>query len=361
MEANGGAKMKRLLKQMSFLAEDDRLSRLSQMGDPLEAVNTHIDFEMFRATIEHAIKKQGHDPRKGGRPPFDAVLMWKMSLLQERYGISNGCVEYMVNDRLSFQRFLGLSLGDKVPDANTLWDFKEALAKQSTDTELFCLFEAQMEAVGLITRKGSIVDATFVDAPRQRNTRDENRTVKEGGIPDEWTEPEQAHKRAQKDTDARWAKKNNETHYGYKDHVKVDTDSKMIVSFEVTDASVHDSQAIVALCDEGDEVIYADSAYVGDELVKTLLEKCGVGHVRLEINEKGCRNHPLTELQKASNREKSRIRVRVEHVFGFMTVSMGGIFIRTIGLVRARAGIARRNLAYNLKRYTYLAPRMSET
>jgi IS5 family transposase len=251
---------------------------------------------------------------------------------------------------------LGISLTDKVPDANTLWDFKEALAKKGTDKELFELFRKQMEETGVITRKGSIVDASFVDAPRQRNSREENKTIKEGGIPEEWEKPENIHKLAQKDTDALWTKKNNETHYGYKDHVKVDADSKMIVSFEVTDASVHDSRKIVELCDEKDEVINADSAYAGEGLERELKEKCGAGTV-LKINEKGYRNKPLTEGQKESNREKSRIRARVEHVFGIMTVSMGGMFIRTIGMTRAKAGIARRNLAYNLKRYAYLAGR----
>jgi hypothetical protein len=225
-KTGGGQEM----KQFNFLAEDNRLERLSEMGDPLEKVNAHIDFEFFRSPIENAVMKKEKDPRKGGRPAFDAILMWKMSLLQEWYGISNDSVEYMINDRLSFQRFLGLGLGEKVPDANTLWDFKEALAKNGTDKDLFELFEKQMEALGVITRKGSIVDATFVDAPRQRNSRDENKTIKEGGIPEEWEKPENIHKLAQKDTDARWAKKNKETHYGYKDHVKVDVESKMIVT-----------------------------------------------------------------------------------------------------------------------------------
>ena len=141
-------------------------------------------------------------------------------------------------------------------------------------------------------------------------------------------------------------------------YVKVDADSKMIVSFEVTDASVHDSQTIVSLLDEKDEVVNADSAYVGEDLESEIREKLDDDEtgkkVVLNINEKGYRNNPLTDEQKASNREKNRVRARVEHVFGFMTMSMGGIFIRTIGKVRAKAGIARRNLAYNMKRFVFL-------
>ena len=345
------------MKQINFLSEENRLQRLSRLGDPLERVSEHIDFEQFHQVLEEATVNQGKDPRAGGRPPFDAVLMWKMTLLQQWYAISNDSVEYLINDRLSFQRFLGLGLNDKVPDANTLWDFKEALAKKEVDKKLFSIFEKQMEQIGIITRKGSIVDATFVDAPRQRNSRAENKTIKEGSIPEEWETPENAHKLSQKDTDARWTKKNDEVHYGYKDHIKVDADSKMIIGFEVTNAAVHDSREIVALCDEKDEVISADSAYVGEELEQEIKEKCGE-EVVLKINEKGYRNKPLTDEQKASNREKSRVRARVEHVFGFMTVSMGGLFIRTIGMTRAKAEIARGNLAYNLKRYTYIAQKL---
>jgi IS5 family transposase len=249
---------------------------------------------------------------------------------------------------------LGLSLGNKVPDAKTIRLFRDALGKSGADKKLFALFTTRMEAQGVITRKGSIVDASFVDVPRQRNSREENQTIKKGGVPQEWAKPENTNKLEQKDTDARWAKKNNETHYGYKDHVKVDADSKMIVTFGVTNAAVHDSQKIVELCDEKDEVVNADSAYVGENLERELKEKCGED-VDLRINEKGYRNKPLVDEQKEANREKSRIRARVEHVFGHITNSMGGMTIRCIGLRRARCTITLMNLAYNLSRYAYLS------
>jgi IS5 family transposase len=348
--------------QLNVFAEVKRLERLSKMGDPLEKVSEQIDFEQFRPMLESATLKQDKDPKNGDRPPFDRVLLWKMSLLQQWYSISDSSVEYLINDRLSFQRFLGIGLNDKVPDANTLWDFKEALVKSGLDKELFDLFEKQMEELGVITRKGSIVDATFVDVPRQRNSREENKDIKEGRIPEGWENPENAHTFSQKDTDARWAKKGDETHYGYKDHVKVDADSKLIVSFEVTGASVHDSQVMVDLLDEKDKVVNADSAYVGENIEREIREKLDNDEtkepVALNINEKGYRNKPLTDEQKASNREKSRVRARVEHVFGFMTMTMGGIFIRSIGMIRATANIARRNLAYNMKRFTYLAGKL---
>ena len=342
------------MKQIGFFAEDLRLKRLSEMGDPLEKVSQTVDWELFRPILNAVFHKEGRG--MGGRPPWDYVLMFKITLLQSWYNIADDKTEYMVNDRLSFQRFLGLSLGDKVPDAKTIWLFRDTLGKAGADRELFSLFTAQMENKGIITRKGSIVDASFVEAPRQRNTRDENRVIKEGGIPEEWQKPENANKLEQKDVEARWTKKNNETHYGYKDHVKVDSDSKMVVTFEVTNASTHDSKAIVGLCDDKDEVVYADGAYAGEALESELREKCGPDIV-LKIHAKGYRNKPLTDEQKESNREKSSVRVRVEHVFGHMTNSMGGMTVRCIGLTRARCAIALKNLAYNLTRYTYLMSR----
>ena len=339
------------MKQIGYFDEDRRLARLSEMGDPLEKVSQAVDWEIFRGIMNRVFHKEVRGA--GGRTPWDYVLMFKILLIQAWYNIADDKTEYMINDRLSFQRFLGLSLGNKVPDAKTIWLFRDTLSKCGADKELFALFTAQMEEQGVITRKGSIVDASFVDVPRQRNTREENRTIKEGQTPEEWKKPENANKLEQKDTDARWAKKNNEVHYGYKDHVKVDTDSKMVVNFEVTNAAVHDSQEIVELCDEKDEVVNADSAYVGEKLEGELKEKCAEG-VELRINEKGYRNKPLTDEQKASNREKSKVRARVEHVFGHMTNAMGGMTIRCIGLRRARCAIAFKNLAYNLSRYAYL-------
>jgi IS5 family transposase len=262
--------------------------------------------------------------------------------------------EYMINDRLSFQRFLGLTLGSKVPDAKTIWLFRDTLSKKGMDRQLFDFFNRVMEREGIITRTGSIVDASFVEVPRQRNTREENKTIKAGEIPEEWRRdtPEDRNKLSQKDTDARWAKKNEELHYGYKDHIKIDKDSKIIIEYTVTAASVHDSRAILVLVDEQDEVIYADSAYVGEELHEEIREVAC--NARLEIHEKGQRNNPLNEKQKASNTVKSRIRARVEHIFGFMENSMGGLFSRLIGITRNSFIIGIKNLAYNLSRYAFL-------
>ena len=131
---------------------------------------------------------------------------------------------------MSFMRFLGLTLGDKVPDAKKIWLFRDTLTQANVMKDLFRLFNNQLEAHGIITHTGTIVDAPFVDAPRQRNTREENKTIKAGKVLEEWEHdaPAATYKRAQKDTDARWTIKGGEKRYGYKDHTKVDADSKRL-------------------------------------------------------------------------------------------------------------------------------------
>ena len=318
------------------------------MGDPLEKVGLSVDFERCRPLLNKAFPKEPAAP--GGRPPWDYVRMFKILLLQQCYSIADDMTEYLINGRLSFQRFLGLSRGDKVPDAKTIWLFRENLKKRETHKELFDLFTRRMEIQGVITRAGSLVDASFVDVPKQRNSREENRKIKEGEGGDLWDDD--VPKSRQKDKDARWTKKDDETHYGNKDHVKVDRDSKMIVAYAETHAAVHDSQEVVGLVDERDKVLHGGSAYVGKELHGALLKKNP--NLELKIKEKGYRNKPLTNEQKANNREKSRIRARVEHVFGHMTNSFGEMFVRTIGIARARCQIGLKNLAYNLQRYECL-------
>ena len=340
------------MKQKGFFDEDDRLKELSRLGDPLEKLNKTINWEIFRPLITKALKKAAKGP--GGRPPYDYLLMFKILILQRLYHISDAQAEYQIKDRLSFMRFLGLKLSEDVPDNTTIWYFREQLVKAGIMGSLFKRFLKELERKNIITREGSIVDATFVDVPKQRNRKDENDSIKKGTVPEEWKKEEHKHKRVQKDVNARWTKKNNETHYGYKDHVKVDTDRKVIIAYRVTDASVHDSQELKNLVDKKkDKSLYADSAYKGEGI-----ETCLGRKIENNIIEKGYRNKPLTEEQKKNNREKSKIRCRIEHVFGHMTNSFKGISIRSIGIQRAEFNIGLLNLTYNLCRYKFLAARL---
>ena len=312
----------------------------------MERLDKVIPWEMFRPTLSTALNRTVNP--NGGRPPYDIILMFKILVLQRFYNLSDDQTEYQINDRMSFGRFLGLSRGDTVPDAKTIWHFREQLVKAKAIDECFHLFGQMLEDQGIITHKGTIVDATFVDAPRQRNSREDNAKIKNGEIPEEWKDPKNKNKLAQKDTEARWTKKNNETHYGYKNHVKIDAESKMITGTITTPANVHDSQPLPNLIDEKDRVLYADSAYSG----KPVQDKLPAS-LDCQIHEKGYKP-PLTDEQKASNRIKSSTRVRIEHVFGFMTNSMHGITLRCIGFARACFNSGLTNLVYNLCRYEFL-------
>jgi len=326
-----------------------QLERISKLGDPLEKLNAAIDWEIFRAPICKIVRKE--DYSKGGRPPMDEIVMFKTTLIQDWNNVSDDNMEYLINDRLSFQRFLGMELGEKAPDAKTIWLFKEKLGKEGM-RELFEFFNEKLKTLGIVKHEGSLIDATFVEVPRQRNSREENATIKGGEVPEEWKLPENVNKLEQKDTDARWAKKGNETYYGYKDHAKVDKESKIITDFTVTSANVHDVNEFEGLIDINDKEAWLDSGYASEEHVARIMAK--YPNIILHICEKGQKNKPLTEEQKASNTEKSKVRCRVEHVFGYMTRFMGGIYIRTIGKDRAEREICGMNLAYNLKRVAFL-------
>ena len=335
------------MKQKGFFDENDRLKELSELGDPLEKLNKFIQWDNFRGILKRTFKKEAQGP--GGRPPFDYVMMFKILILQKLYNIADDAAEYQINDRLSFQRFLGLSLCDKVPDAKTIWHFREELKNAKILDTVFYRFVEQLEQKGIITHSGSIVDATFVDVPRQRNTKNENDEIKEGQTPKEWEKKKNKNKKAQKDVNARWMTKNKERHFGYKNHVNVDKKSKLITKYCVTSAEVHDSQELKELINKKkNRRLYGDSAYIGEEIQKCIPKK-----IQNRIHEKGYRNRPLTRTQKKNNTAKSRIRARVEHVFAAMH-HYGGLFIRSIGIARAELQIGLLNLTYNLKRYVYL-------
>ena len=335
--------------QPSFFDESDRLEALAKLGDPLMELDSHIDFEIFREELEKAFDKP--EPKgPGGRPSYDVVMMFKMLILQRLYNLSDEQLEFQVTDRLSFTRFLNISLGQSVPDFSTVWRFREALAEGDRVRGLFDLFTQTLDALGVLAKTGSIIDATIVEVPRQRNSRSENEMIKDGKVPKDWKKTPK--KLSQKDTDARWTKKNQETFYGYKDHVKTDAGTVLITDYQVTPANVHDIVAGVELVGEQDAgtSIHADSAYKSKEMD----EKLARLGIKNRIHEKGNRGAELTEEQKAHNRQKSKVRALVEHVFAYMENSMNWIYLRCIGLKRAKAQLGLANLTYNLSRYVQL-------
>jgi IS5 family transposase len=333
--------------QVSFFDESQRLAALSRLNDPLEEIAKRIDFEMFRPVLTEALRK-AERKSPAGRKPLDVVLMFKALVIQRLFNLSDEQLEYQITDRFSFTRFLGLHTGESVPDYTSFWKFREVLAEKGLERELFDLFHAKLEAEGVFAKTGSIIDATIVEVPRQRNKREENESIKEGKVPADWDDKKRSHK----DTDARWTKKNGGTFFGYKDHIKTDAGTNLITDYRVTSANVHDSVPFGELVGESDRAtnLYADSAYKSaenDERLETL-------GIKNQIHEKGNRGGTLSETQRRHNRQKSKIRAMVEHVFAFMENSMNRIFVRSIGMKRAKCAIGLSNLVYNLCRYAQL-------
>ena len=311
---------------------------------PLMRIGRVVDWTVFEPTLMKVLA-----PAKGpgGRPRFHPLLMFKILILQRLHGLADDSTSFQITDRSSFRAFLGLTGADVVPDGQTIADFRNQLMQAGLVETLFNDFlEHLRKEHGLaLARQGVIADASFVEVPRQRNTRAQNAQIKAGEVPQEFKDNPAVG--AHKDCDARWTKKDFTAFYGYKNHVKADVRDKLIIAAVVSAANVHDSQMVHQLIKPGDNVLYADSAYKGAAILEELTRK----QVEGRINEHGTRSQPLSPEQKGSNKEKSRVRVRVEHIFAHMTGSMKAMVQRCVGLARNAACIHLSNLAYNLMRF----------
>jgi len=190
--------------KVGLFDREDQKAKLSKLGNPLEKLHRVIDFEMFRSELEDNMLN--HDKSsKSGNKPYDVVMMFKILLLKRYYNLSDEQDEYQITDCLSFKEFPGLSSGDRVPDARTIWLFQDTLIKKGLEEFFFEQFGKYLDNLGLYVNEGKIIDASFVEVPRQRNTKGDNQTIKDGKGSELWTE--HPHKKRQKDMDARWTKK----------------------------------------------------------------------------------------------------------------------------------------------------------
>jgi IS5 family transposase len=346
-----------------FFDVDERLAELSAKGDDLERLNALIDFELFRGALETAVARG--DRSKGGRPPFDCVLMFKILILQAMHSLSDERCEYLIKDRLSFMRFLELGLADPVPDANTIWSFREALKKADAIDALFARFDTALREAGFLAMSGQIVDATIVAAPKQRNTIEEKKAIKEGRIPEGWKD--KPDKLAQKDRDARWTVKYSKAKprddgslppvdlaipaFGYKNHVSIDRGFGLIRKWTASDAAAHDGARLEAVLDRTNTAsdVWADTAYRSAKNEAMLKRRGFVSR----IHRKKPKGKPMPKLMRRANARKSKVRSAVEHVFAQEKGPMG-LIIRTIGIARAKVKIGLTNLAYNMRRFVFL-------
>ncbi|MER8786214.1 MULTISPECIES: IS5 family transposase [unclassified Mesorhizobium] len=348
--------------QAGFWDIDERYVRLSAAGDPLEKLNAVVPWEVFRKPLAKALKRS--DGAKGGRPPFDAVMMFKVLVLQALYSLSDDQTEFQIQDRLSFMRFLGLGLGDKVPDAKTIWLFREHLTQARAVDNLFARFDKHLTKAGYLAMGGQIVDATIVAAPKQRNSDAEKADIKAGKVPDEWQK--KPAKLRQKDRDARWTVKFSKAKadeegktkqrdiavpaFGYKNHASIDRRHGFIRGWNVTGASAWDGAQLRNVLDKNNtgSTVWADTAYRSKKN-EAWLDKNGYVS---DIHHKKPKGRPMSEAMARANGRRSKIRAFVEHVFAQQKSRMG-LFVRTIGIARACTKIGMANLAYNLTRFVW--------
>jgi IS5 family transposase len=344
---------------------DRRYAALSAAGDPLERLAWVIDFELFRDELEAALARS--DRTKGGRPPYDAVLMFKVLVLQTLYTLSDDQTEYQIRDRFSFMRFLGLALNDPVPDAKTVWLYREQLSKAGAIERLLARFDAALREAGYLAMGGQIVDATVVEARRPRLTQDEKATIKAGAVPEAWSKA----KRAQMDTDGRWTLKRGRKRsagegqpkvaneivvpvFGYKNHLEIDRRHGFIRRFAVTDAAAHDGGQLGTLLDPDNTAsgVWADTAYRSAANVALLTRRGLVP----QFQRPKPRGRRMPSQIARGNATRARVRVAIEHVFAAQKCRLG-LVIRTVGLARATARLGLANLVTNMRRLVWFEPR----
>ena len=356
--------------QPGFFDGEERLKALSAAGDPLERLARVVDFEVFRGDLERALSRA--DRSKGGRPPYDPVLMFKVLVLQTLYTLSDDQTEYQLTDRLSFMRFVGLALHDPVPDAKTIWLYREQLARAGAAEKLFARFDALLREKGWLAMGGQIVDATVIEARRPRLTQAEKDTLRSGGTPSEWSPG----RRAQIDRDGRWTIKRGRKReaapgnghqrqvaiavpvFGYKNHIGIDREFGFLRRYAVTHAAAYDGGQLGAVLDRANTAseVWADTAY-RSAVNLALLDRRGL---RPQFQRKKPRGRPMPAHIARGNATRARVRSRVEHVFAAQKCRLG-LLVRTVGMVRARVKIGLANLAYNFTRLAWLQGQTAPT
>ena len=325
----------------SLFAAQEREEKLNRKGDLLRELNQHVNFSALAREIDCAAPRP--DKKQGGRPPYPTELMIRVLVLQHLYGLSDDAMEYQLLDRLSFQRFCGLRHSSCIPDAKTLWVFRERIREAGGSDVLFEAVQHQLQSQGYLARGGQIIDATLVDAPKQHISREDKALLEAGATPADWT-PAQ---RRQKDRDASWTKKHGKSHHGYKLSINADKKYKLIRRKQVSTAKIHDTNHFDSLLDPLNtrREVWADKGYQDNEREQRLT-KAGW---RLNIQRKAKRGQPQSSCQKRRNTRIARPRARVEHIFGSMT-AMGVFCIRTIGLARAEFSLGIKSAVYNMRR-----------
>jgi len=288
-------------KQMTLadaLVGMSRRKKVSKAVATLGTISELVNWSELAIIVSVLDKTQSG---KGGRPPIDFEVKLKMLFLQHTFNLSDEELEDQLIDRLSFQQFVGLSFDEEIPDFTTIWHFKEGLVRLGLMDKIFVAIVSQIEKRGLILKKGTLIDATIIES----STRPLSKKKRE----------ELAQKPSKQiDTEAKSTVKNGKKYFGYKGHIGVDAESKIIRKRTFTAANVHDSQELEKVVSGDEQSIWADKAYPSKALKQKLRETgtyCG-------ILDKATRGKKLSTKQAKRNRQKSRVRAAVEHPFGYM-------------------------------------------
>jgi transposase, IS5 family len=298
-------------------------------GDtPLDRLNGLVKWYRFEKLIAHL-----RDADSPGRPGYPALLLFKALLLQALYGLSDRELEDALNDRFSFQRFCGLSLGDAIPDHTVLNRFRNRLVEEGLLEKLFCELDRQLEKAGVMLKRGTMLDASLIEAV--------SAPPREG--------------RPSVDPDARFAKRQGRSGstFGYKAHVGVDEGSGLIRSLITTPANVNDTVPADALIRGDEKVVWADAAY--DTHARRARLKAEGRKPR--IARRPNKHHPeLPPRLKHYNRLIARRRSAVETTFATLKRRMRLTSIRYVGLAKASGQVLFAAIAFNMRRWAALAP-----
>jgi len=306
------------------------LARAEGGNRQLKRIAELLDFRPLERMV-----KQLHRSELG-RPAFRALVMLKALLLQQWYSLSDPALEEALADRLSFRKFVGLRAHEPVPDYSTISRFRSALSAGGLEQKILAEVNRQLEAQRLMVKRGTLVDATLVEA-----------AVAKPGMGDG------AGARSPLDPDADWTRRGAHSHFGYKAHVAVDEASGLIRKAMLTDAKVAEVEVAEQLLCGDERTVYADKAYDSERL-RGLLARCGIGDGIMRRAWWGQAHHPDPQLV-ARNRRLSKTRSAVERIFGLMKRSYGYRRVRYRGLARNALQLALLCVAINLRRALVLS------
>lgn len=336
---------------MEGLVAHREVGQLSLADGLVAKVGTNATLERLSELIDWtalAALLQSIHSAPVGRKSYPPVVMFKALLLQQWHGLSDPALEAALADRLSFRRFCGLALDDATPDHVTVHRFREALQAQGLAERAFKEVNRQIDAHKLVLRRGTLIDASLIDAAVKRPKPPQDAAT---AAPEQGRPPSKLIRSAL-DPDAAWTKKGGQRHFGYKVHVGVDQRSGIIRTQLITPANVNDTVPADDLICGDEAAVYADQAYDTKKRRAALKARGAKDRLMHRPN----KHHPLTYRQEQRNDAIARRRAPVEQVFAHLKRLCGWTRVRYRGLARNAVHFALLCTALNLKRLVVLKP-----